>query len=301
MSGVSNSDLDIRLVRYFVTLAESLHFGRAASALHIAQPSLSVGIRNLESYLGVTLFDRSSRRVELTPAGVRFYSAAVPLLVACESARRAATGEQRLRLATILDGLNTIPLLLRELRDLEPDLPVAMNIAGMPEQLQAVTAGRLDVALGLRSELPAQLEGLLVRRDPVRLLVRADSVHASALSVAIDSLRDATWVLGSSEHTPDWVEFIRSHLAGSGVDVQDPVGAQAPLSAMMDEVAHKNAVAPWPDSCPRPGADLVVRDLDPAPIYEWQLVWQRRRGTEPVIELIREAARRAALRHCWLD
>lgn len=86
--------LDLRLVRYFVTVARELHFGRAAERLHIAQPSLSQQIRRLESQLGVALLIRTSRRVELTPAGTALLRDGEQLLQhahrTTETVRRAA-------------------------------------------------------------------------------------------------------------------------------------------------------------------------------------------------------------------
>jgi DNA-binding transcriptional LysR family regulator len=89
--------MDLRLLRYFVTVAEELHFGRAARKLHISQPPLSMQIRALENELGVTLLNRSQRHVELTQAGTALLGEARHILSRVEQAvlttRRASRGE----------------------------------------------------------------------------------------------------------------------------------------------------------------------------------------------------------------
>src|SRR6476619_8284260 len=86
--GKADMDLDLRLVRYFVAVAEELHFGRAAAKLYISQPALSKQIRKLESEVGTQLLVRDSRHVELTARGEHFLENARQLLALADRMRR---------------------------------------------------------------------------------------------------------------------------------------------------------------------------------------------------------------------
>jgi DNA-binding transcriptional LysR family regulator len=146
--------VELRHLRYFVAVAEERHFGRAAARLHMAQPPLSQQIRQLEADLGLQLLTRTTRRVDLTPAGETYLMRARQIIAAVSSAageaQRVAAGLQG-RLAIGCVGSATyslLPQLVRTLRDELPDVEVAVQGEMLaPDQAQALADGRIDLGL----------------------------------------------------------------------------------------------------------------------------------------------------------
>src|SRR5438552_12459484 len=162
---------DLRQLRYFIAVAERLHFGRAAAALHISQPPLSRAIQSLEERLGVTLFARTRRRVELTAEGARFLDEARRLAAQLETAvaelRGMAAGERgRLRIGFVsLADYGVLPGLLKAYKASRPGVALALREMLSPEQAAALAAGDLDFGLLLPPVSgAAELEHLVVQR-----------------------------------------------------------------------------------------------------------------------------------------
>ena len=154
-------DLDLRKVRYFVAVADTLHFGRAAEQLHIAQPVLSRQIRALEQDVGAALFTRDSHGVVLTDAGTQLLTDAAPLLAAADAARRrvtaAARGNQRLMIG-FRAGIAVTPA-IQQFAIRHPDVPVDVQRIEADEQAGMLLDGRIDLGY---VRLPIDEAGLRV-------------------------------------------------------------------------------------------------------------------------------------------
>jgi DNA-binding transcriptional LysR family regulator len=144
--------IELRHLRYFVAVAEELHFGRAAEKLYIAQPPLSQQIKQLEQSMGVELFIRNRRRVRLTEAGHVFLEQARRTLAqadyAVQAAQRAATGESgRLEVGFVSSATyhDVIPNIIRAFRDKHPDAVLALHELTSAEQVQALRDRQIDV------------------------------------------------------------------------------------------------------------------------------------------------------------
>jgi DNA-binding transcriptional LysR family regulator len=155
-------DLDLRKVRYFVAVAEQLHFGRAAEQLYIAQPVLSRQIRALEDDLKVTLFVRDRRTTELTPAGEQLLADARPLLANADAARRragiAARGQDTFTVG-FMPGL-IVTAEVRALSSRHPELTVGVVRTSWDDQTEVIHDGRVDVSY---VRLPVDPRGLEIR------------------------------------------------------------------------------------------------------------------------------------------
>ncbi|ATL81576.1 LysR family transcriptional regulator [Streptomyces malaysiensis subsp. malaysiensis] len=154
-------DLDLRKLRYFVAVADKLHFGRAADELHIAQPVLSRQIRALEQDLGTLLLTRDSHGVELTDAGKQLLTDAGPLLASAHAVRRrvtvAARGSQRLMVG-FRAGIAVTPA-VRLFGDRHPDVLVDVQRIEWDDQAPMLLDGRIDVGY---VRLPIDEAGLRV-------------------------------------------------------------------------------------------------------------------------------------------
>jgi DNA-binding transcriptional LysR family regulator len=172
-------NLELRQLRYFVAVAEEMHFGRAAQRLHMTQPPLSQSIQALEVLLGTPLFARTSRSVTLTPAGAALLPHARQLLHDAQAlpdlARRAAAGESgRLALAFVSTAdYSVLPPFLHQFRAAYPQVQIELREATTDLQLEALEQDEIDVGL-LIPPLPDRMKDLLAYRRVLTEPLRVD-------------------------------------------------------------------------------------------------------------------------------
>jgi DNA-binding transcriptional LysR family regulator len=193
---MSNPLVELRLWRQFTAVAEELHFGRAASRLNMTQPPLTQGIAQLERLLGVRLFDRTKRSVQLTPAGASLLPEARELLARALTlpahAKAAAQGEMgRLRLGFVSTvGFSFLPQWVRAFRASYPRVEFDLIEATGDVQLQSLERGDIDAGFMLHSPhfAPAGLERLRIAREPLVVALPEQHPLAAARSLGFARL-----------------------------------------------------------------------------------------------------------------
>ncbi|MEV0362195.1 LysR family transcriptional regulator [Nocardia fusca] len=220
--------MELRTLRYFVTVAEELHFGRAAERLHIAQPAVSQQIAGLERELGVRLLDRSSRRVRLTAAGTRVLDAARTALAAAEHVRLAAgppTGTLRLGAAAGLTarlehGIDT-------LRGVGSPFEVVLVDLPLTARLNALRRGELDLVLARGEPTERGIEAIPTWTEQLLAIVSARHPLAGRATVGADELAGTALRLPGRRHDRHLHEAVAAALRGTGVRLElgRPAGA----------------------------------------------------------------------------
>ncbi|WP_131763759.1 LysR substrate-binding domain-containing protein, partial [Actinomadura fibrosa] len=234
--------MDLRQLRYFVAVAEELHFGRAAERLTMAQPPLSQAIRRLESDLGVELLRRTTRRVDLTDAGRAYLARARRILDevdgAAHEARRVAAGAVG-RLALGCVGSATYSLLPALARGLSRELPgVDFSFRGemlVPDQAAALRAGGIDLALLRPPVADPALTVLPLRRDRLVVAVPADHALAARRRLRVADLRDADLIVHSADRRSVMYDVVLGLFRDAGVEprIRHEVGETSTLVTLV--------------------------------------------------------------------
>jgi DNA-binding transcriptional LysR family regulator len=273
---------DLRQLRHFVAVAERLHFGRAAAALHMSQPPLSRSIRDLEGRLGATLLARTRRKVELTPEGARFLEEARRLLAQLEHAvlevGRMAIGGGRLRLGFVsLADYGVLPNLLKAYKAARPGVALALREMLSPDQAAALAAGELDFGLLLPPVAGADLEHVVVQRE--RFLVALPSRHRLARargSIAIRELASEAFVMAPRDIAPGLHDVVAALARRAGFAprvAQEAIQMQTVVSL----VSSGMGVAVVPASVANLGRrGVAYREIaDTHPRLDLWLAWRR--------------------------
>ncbi len=289
--------MELRHLRYFLAVAEELHFRRAAERLHISQPPLSQQVRALEAELGVVLLERNRRGVALTPAGSVFLAEARVILAAvdtaAESARSVARGAAgRLSIAFVGSAMHSaLPAVLRAHRLAFPQVELALRELPTGGQAEALRAGRIDVGVIRPPVDEPDLTVETIHSEPVVVALPDGHRLAAREQVALGDLLGEGFVLLARRETPGLHDTLLRALAEAG-GAPRVVQEVREMQTVVGLVAAGLGVSLVPASV---GADahagIAYRPVaDPAPTVSLALAW-RTADRSAVLDAFLETAR----------
>ena len=271
--------IDVKPLRYFVTLAETRHFGRAAARLNLSQPPLSRQLAALEASLGVTLIERSPRSVTLTAAGERFYADAKAILSAIEQAARNAQAAAHGDTGTLAIGFtmcaaySVVPSYARTFGSAYPEVALNLREVVSNDLAAQVLAGQIDAAIMFPGAPNRSLAMRTIVSEPLCVALSRTHPRARARQLKIAQLAGEPFVLASEEVAPTLRATILEHCRSGGFepDIRFEVQLQQTVLSLVDEGV---GVALVPASMRKAQlAGVVFRPLADAPTIEQVLVW----------------------------
>ncbi|WP_067466457.1 LysR substrate-binding domain-containing protein [Actinomadura macra] len=296
--------MELRQLRYFVTVAEELHFGRAAAREHIVQSALSQQVQRLERELGIRLLERSTHHVALTAAGAAFLVEARQILAhvdrAADVARGTAGAAPALRVGIIDASYDSMPQILHEAQARHPGLVIHQIEAGVPEQFQLLTDGRLDVGIGRAALAPRQIASQVFRHDPLGVLIPYGHRFADMEAVPVAVLAREPLLLAAEAQAPEFNQFTVELCRAAGFTPTVHEGTVESIRAAADLVAQGRCLYCVPSSCISALPGTLWRPLaDPAAHYPWSVLWRADNDSDYVAAIV-NCARTMATRLGWL-
>jgi DNA-binding transcriptional LysR family regulator len=288
-------DLDLRLVRYFVAVADELHFSRAAAKLYVSQPALSKQIRKLEDQLGARLLVRDSRHVTLTARGESFLLDARELLKLADRMQQAPDGN-RLRLAHIFELATS-----RDVADAysraRPDVALVEHSMDSVTQLDALLENRLDVAIlrvtpRMLRDHPKGWSHTLLRLEPMHLVGRrgaAPRTHASIFEQPIEVFGDLPDTGLYNAHGNYLTAF--EQFSGLAMRWLGTPGAFIHCLAVIERATTPALLLEFDSYATRYAAEgLPVYDpKEVTPHYPWSIAWREGRLAQATADFLEVA------------
>jgi DNA-binding transcriptional LysR family regulator len=292
---------ELRHLRAFLSVADELSFTVAAERLFMTQQQLSRQVAQLESELGVRLFERSTRRVGLTDAGERMLDRARLAVRNAEAsfADARSDGARRLRVDLSSSGLQTGAMILESLRRSAPEIAVTQVEQGVGRGLVALRRGELDVLLGHAGTAPPDVASRLVRLEPILIGMSSDHPLAKARSVSPRDLEDQPLLLPSDEAAGEWNVAIAQLCREAGFVPRRHPGSTHGSVGAAEALRGGRVVTPTvPWRAPPP--DLVFLPLAPPATYPMSAMWIAE-DPSPQVQTFLEVADALARDLGWLD
>jgi DNA-binding transcriptional LysR family regulator len=295
--------MELRQLRYFVSLAEELHFGKAAAREHIVQSALSQQIRRLEREIGVQLVERDTHHVRLTPAGSAMLGEVESVLRAVRRAVRTAqaagTDTEIVRVSVLDASLDSMPIVLKHVSDSHPGLVVDRVEARVVSQFRMLTQGSLDVGFGNVTTAPVGIASELLRIDRLGVFLSDSNPMAAEDGIPLSVLADIPVVVADNVRGPEFNDFFVDFCERAPVQLVLHHGTVQSILAAASLVTQQRCAAIAPASCALDLRGVRWVPFVPTVQYSWSLMWSEDNNSGSV-QAVRAAARFLRRRNGWL-
>jgi DNA-binding transcriptional LysR family regulator len=271
--------MELRHLRYFSTIAEERHFGRAAQRLHMTQPPLSRQIQELEEELGFALFERAHRQVALTPAGAVFLDHVrrvfESLELAVHQARRASVGELGRIVVGYISSLaySGITEVIRAFHERFPLVELNLREMSPQAQIDALKEGRIDVGLVRGAVDDAALIAECLRREPLVVALPAGHRLTERKRIPLELLAREPFIIFPRQRGPAFFDQIMGLCRDAGFSPR--IAQEAPQLDILSLVAAGFGVAILPESIRHAGRKgFAIRPIVGSPSTDLRIVWR---------------------------